>query len=129
MEPLTTQYVSYNQRRLHYSLLFWACLALHFSATLIVVFFLDNQTVFKASTLLGLVSLSSFLMAFIAYRLHRLEVHYENLLRKIEEHWTSQNIGGIQQADITGKVSSRKLVVLAMIGLACVFFWLAITQA
>ena len=65
-------------------------------------------------------------MAYIAFRLHRLEVHYEALLRDIEDHWHAQNIAGIQRAELTTKASSRKLVVIVLVGLACVFCGLSL---
>ena len=121
MEHLTTQYTSYNQRRLHYSTLFWACLALHFSGILVALLFSNHQTTFTKPILFGLIGLASFLMSFIAFRLHHLEAHYETLLRKIEDHWINQNIDGVQRADVTGKYSSRKLVILALFIVALVF--------
>jgi len=58
--------------------------------------------------------------------LNRLETQYEILLSRIEAHWQSQNIIGIQSAPSRSKVSSRKLVILALIAIALVFCGLAI---
>jgi len=52
MDPLTVQYTSFTQRRLHYSFLFWACLALHFSGLLIAVLFSFDQTAIAKPILL-----------------------------------------------------------------------------
>jgi len=126
MEPLAVQYTAYNQRRLHYSLLFWVCLALEFSAILLTLLFGFHQDVLADNILFGLLGISCFLMAFIAWRLHGLEMHYEILLRNIEEDWIEQKVGGIVKANITGRLSSRKIVILALACLAVGFCALSI---
>lgn len=128
MDPVTTQYTSYNQRRLHYSFLFWACAALQFSGVVLSLFFVNSQTLLRPAIMLGLIGLSCGLMAFIAFRLHRLEVHYETLLRQIEDHWRAENIAGIQRAKLTQTLSSRKLVVLALACLGLGFCVLSLSQ-
>lgn len=114
MDPLSVQYQAYNQRRLHYSLLFWACLALYFSALFIGVVFTPRYSGFGPTSFFGLIGMASILMAVISWRLHRLEILYEIHLRNIEDTWNSQGLSGIQSADITGKFSSRRLVVLVL---------------
>jgi len=121
MEPLAVQYTAYNQRRLHYSFLFWACLALQFSGILLTLFFGFRQIVLAKEILFGLLGISCSLMAFITWRLHGLEIHYENLLREIEEYWLTQKIEGIQKAKMTGTLSSRKIVIAALVCLALGF--------
>lgn len=128
MEPLSVQYTAYNQRRLHYSLLFWACLALQFMGILLVLFFGHHQKYLNPSALFGCVGVSSFLMAFIGWRLHGSEVHYENLLRNIENQWMEQNVAGIQKANVTGKSSSRKAIILVLACLAIVFCGLSLAR-
>lgn len=114
MEALTVQYQCYNQRRLHYSWLFWACLALYISGTGAALFLANMQYYFPKNILLCLLGLGGWLLAFIAWRLHGQEVHYENLLAKIEKSWIDQGLVGIQQAKLTGGNSSRKIVVFAV---------------
>jgi len=128
MDPLTVQYMSFTQRRLHYSFLFWACLALHFSGLLVARIFSFHQTLIAKPVLYGLMSLASFLMSFIVVRLHGLEIHFEKLLREIEEHWIAQGIAGVQRAKLTGKISSRKLVIAALFILALGFGLLSLSQ-
>jgi len=129
MDPLTVQYQSFTQRRLHYSFLFWACLALHFVGLLGAVLFVFHQTVMENSVLYGLMSLASFLMSFIVFRLHRLEIHFETLLRQIEDYWLAQGIGGVQRAKLTGKVSSRKLVIFTLLSAAIIFGVLSVVYS
>jgi len=125
VDPLTAQYTAYNQRRLHYSLLFWACLSLQFSGILLTLLIGFRQEIIFLPILFGLLGISSFVMAFIAWRLHGLEIHYENCLRNIENSWLEQKVSGIQKANITGKISSRKLVIFALLCLALTFVILA----
>jgi len=128
MDPLSTQYSNYNQRRLHYSLLFWACVALQFSGVVLSILFLSNENIVGPNLILLGIGFSCGLMAYIAARLHRLEVHYEILLRRIEEHWQSQNITGIQCAEITQKISSRKLVILTLACMGAGFFGISLLR-
>jgi len=72
--------------------------------------------------------LSCLLMAFIALRLHKLEIHYENLLRAIETYWQAENVEGVQMANITGRVSSRKLVIFTLVVIAIGFMGRGLTQ-
>jgi len=128
MDPLTVQYTSFTQRRLHYSFLFWACLALHFSGLLIAVLFSFDQTAIAKPILHGLMSLASFLMSMIVFRLHGLETHFEKLLCEIEDHWIAQGVAGVQRAKLTRKISSRKLVIAALFILALGFGVLSLLQ-
>ena len=115
MDPQTTQYMAYNQRRLHYNLLSWVCLVLQFSGVMIVLMTAGFQNLFPVRFLIGLGGVSSVLMAIIVWRLQRLERSYEKHLRAIEEYWREQDIRGIQCVKVTGVFSSRKLVILALL--------------
>lgn len=115
MDPLTVQYQCYNQRRIHYSWLFWACLALHIVGCGFVLIVGDRISFLPLKLWIYAITGASFLMALIAWRLHRQEIHYERLLRNIEEQWLSAGVTGIQKAGVTTAFSSRKAVILAMI--------------
>lgn len=110
-DPLFVQYEAFNRRRLHYSLLFWTSLALEFSGVAVLL-------VTKAgSVVLTLGAISCLLMAFIAHRLLRQEEFYTQSLRNIDAHWVETGIVGIQKDLPVQRFGSRKLVILALIGL------------
>jgi hypothetical protein len=126
--PLQTQYTSLNERRLHFGRMFWQNIAFHILGVLIVFYLLilvraDPRTFAGMTALIGL---GTVLMAFIAYRLQRLEVIYENHLRAIEDHWMAMGESAIQRPPVSGKFSSRLIViaVLALGGLALILLGL-----
>lgn len=110
-DPLSVQYAAFNQRRLHYSLLFWSCLALEFSGAAILLILQVPEK------LLILGGISCLLMAFIAHRLYRQEEHYTQSLRNIDAAWAKSGISAIQSDLPISRFGSRRLVILALAGL------------
>ena len=110
-DPLSVQYSAFNQRRLHYNVLFWLSLALEFTG--VAFLYLLNAD----DELITLGALSCFLMAFIAFRLLRQESYYTQALRNIDASWIEAGLKGIQTDLPEGRFGSRKLVICALIGL------------
>ena len=110
-DPLSVQYSAFNQRRLHYNVLFWLSLALEFTGVTFLYLLNANDELFT----LG--ALSCFLMAFIAFRLLRQESYYTQALRNIDASWIEAGLKGIQTDLPEGRFGSRKLVICALIGL------------
>lgn len=113
---LTTQYKVYNDCRLHFGRLFWQNIALHIVGVMAIFLFWKLLPGDISRILMYGVGPASILIAFIAWRLRKLEAIYENHLRDIEDVWIAQGIAGIQRAPISEKLGARILVVIILAG-------------
>ncbi|EGF91847.1 hypothetical protein ABI_02790 [Asticcacaulis biprosthecium C19] len=115
-QPLQTQYATLNDRRLHFGRAFWQSIAFHIACLIAVAFLLRGLNL--STPLLGAagaaLGMATLLMAFIAWRLQRLEVQYEFDLRAIEDHWIAAGETGIQRPAVSGRFGSRLAVVAAL---------------
>ncbi|ESQ92776.1 hypothetical protein ABAC460_02785 [Asticcacaulis sp. AC460] len=113
---LHTQYAALNERWLHFGRAFWQSIAFHIFCLIAVAFLLRGLGL--STPLLGTAGMAlgtaTVLMAFIAWRLQRLEVQYELHLRAIEDHWIANGEGGIQRPAVSGRFGSRLAVVVAL---------------
>jgi hypothetical protein len=116
MTPLQSQYASLTERRLHFGRMFWQNVAFHIAGLLAAAFLL--RQVNPGAPWPGVVvcgfGLATLLMAYIAYRLVRLETLYEGQLRAIEEHWIAAGEAGIQCSPVSDRSSSRLAVIAAL---------------
>jgi hypothetical protein len=121
--PLQTQYTVLNERRLHFGRMFWQNIAFHIVGVLAVIYLLIQMKPERSTDVIALVAigLATLLMSFIAHRLQRLEVIYENHLAAIETHWLATGEAGIQRPPVSGRFSSRLIVIWAL-GLAGLVF-------
>lgn len=119
--PLETQYTALTQTRLHFSRLYWLSVAFTLAAFATAPFILGTLAI-RPLLLVVLLRVAILWMgAFIAWRLYRLEMQYEQLLGAIERHWQAGSIPGIQIAPVSSGRGSRLLTVLALVGLGLVF--------
>jgi hypothetical protein len=127
--PLQTQYTVLNERRLHFGRMFWQNIAFHIIGVLLVFYLLFQMKVERPAFIIALVAvgLATLLMSFIAHRLQRLEVIYENHLAAIEAHWLATGEAGIQRPPVSGRFSSRLIVIwaLGLVGLIFILLGLA----
>ncbi|MFO0991876.1 MAG: hypothetical protein U1E67_08105 [Hyphomicrobiales bacterium] len=127
--PLQTQYTVLNERRLHFGRMFWQNIAFHIIGVLLVFYLLIQMKVDRPALVVALVviGLATLLMSFIAHRLQRLEVIYENHLAAIETTWLAAGEAGIQRPPVSGRFSSRLIVIwaLALVGLIFILLGLA----
>ena len=127
--PLQTQYTVLNERRLHFGRIFWQIIAFHIMVVLVVLYLLIQMKVERPALSVALVAigLATLLMSFIAHRLQRLEVIYETHLAAIEMHWLATGEAGIQRPPVSGRFSSRLIVIwaLGLVGLVFILLGLA----
>ena len=127
--PLQTQYTVLNERRLHFGRMFWQNIAFHIVGVLLVLYLLVQMKPERPTVAIALVAigLATLLMSFIAHRLQRLEVIYENHLAAIETHWLATGETGIQRPPVSGRFSSRLIVIwaLGLVGLVFILLGLA----
>ncbi len=113
-DPVTNQYQCFNQRRLHYSWLFWASIALYLMGTGLCFLIMGTYIAFN-SDILKMLAGGGVFLSLIIWRIHGQELYYERLMRNIEDHWAHSGITGVQQARLSGNMSSRKLVILTVL--------------
>ena len=111
---LTTQYKVYNDRRLHFARMFWQNIALHIIGVMTIFLFWELSPGQLSNILILCIGPASILMAFIAWRLQKLERAYENHLKEIENYWARESVAGIQSAALSGRLGARILVVLIL---------------
>jgi len=126
---LQTQYTALNERRLHFGRMFWQNIAFHIIAVLLVLFLLVQVKADQPALMAALVAIgvATLLMSFIAHRLQRLEAIYETHLAAIETHWLAAGEIGIQRPPVSGRFSSRLIVIwaLGLVGLLFILLGLA----
>lgn len=111
---LTAQYKVYNERRLHFGRMFFQNIALHIVGIIAIFAFRELSPGKLSLILLYCVGPACMLIAFIAWRLRKLETIYEHHLRNIEDQWIAHGTEGVQRAPISEKFGARNLVVIIL---------------
>ena len=114
VDPLSAQYASLTERRIHFGKMYWQNIGLHCAGLLAAAAIFRDLAAPWLGVALAIAGAATLLMAYIAARIRTLEVSYERALGAIEEAWIAAGHVSVQRAPISGPRGARFAVNLTL---------------